>query len=325
MKFSTILMVIAIIAVSSSSGFGQSAAQIGASKDNTLYEDPNGSLSNGAGDHLFAGNTGGGLIRRGLLKFDIDGQVPAGATIDSVRLTLYMSRTISGNQQVELRRVLSDWGEGTSHAPGEEGGGAPATSGDATWIHTFYDTQFWTNAGGDFSAIASASRMVGDATFYTWGSTPEMVADVQDWLDNPANNFGWAIICNEAASSTAKRFDSRENPNSNRRPLLTVYYSPPTAISGDDPAIIDQFRLFQNYPNPFNPSTTISFQLPQSAFVTLNIYNVLGQEIVSLVNRQMGAGKHQARFEADKLPAGIYYYELVVGDFREMKKMVLVK
>ncbi|MFZ0389119.1 MAG: DNRLRE domain-containing protein [Calditrichia bacterium] len=195
-----------------------------AMKDNTLYEQASGNLSNGAGDHFFCGTTAAEDIRRGLIAFDISGNVPAGVNIDSVRLTLYMSRSISGNQSVNLHRVTADWGEGTSDAPGGEGGGAPATSGDATWLHTFYSTDFWANAGGDYTGTVSAIQTVDGIGSYSWG-TSQMGGDVQSWLDSPSGNFGWILIGNESGAGTSKRFDTRENATPANRPTLTVYYS----------------------------------------------------------------------------------------------------
>ena len=88
-----------------------------AAKDNTLYESPAGSLSNGAGQHFFVGRTAqsANSIRRGLIAFDIAGNIPAASTIDSVELNLRMSRTRSSvGLVIELHRVLDDWGEGSS-------------------------------------------------------------------------------------------------------------------------------------------------------------------------------------------------------------------
>src|SRR6266853_1108791 len=143
------------------------------SKDNTLYEyDPaEGDHSNGAGFHFFAGKTAMGELRRGVLAFDIAGSIPAGSTITGVTLSMNMSRTpISVAYPVELHKLLADWGEGTSQAPGEEGDGAPATPNDATWRHRFFDTIFWAAEGGDFSATVSASQSVGGIGQYTWSS-----------------------------------------------------------------------------------------------------------------------------------------------------------
>jgi hypothetical protein len=201
-------------------------ANINPIKDNTLYEyDPaEGDHSNALGNHFFAGETAMGELRRGVLAFDIAGNVPAGSTILGVTLSLNMSRTGSDTpRNVELRRLLADWGEGTSVAPGEEGDGAPATTNDATWRHRFFDTIFWTTQGGDFSATVSASQSVGAVGVYTWSSS-QMRADVQSWLDDPADNFGWLALGDESEILTAKRFDTRESASP---PVLTIIYRPP--------------------------------------------------------------------------------------------------
>jgi len=198
--------------------------QLSASKDNTLYQQASGTLSNGAGSFFFAGNSGANEIRRGLIAFDIASAVPAGATINSATLTLHMSQTTSGLQSVELHRASASWGEGTSDATGGEGGGAPSTTNDATWIHRMFNTVFWAAAGGDYAPAASATQGVLDTTFYSWTGSG-VVTDVQSWLDTPANNFGWALTGNESIASTAKRFDSRQNAITTVRPVLTVNYS----------------------------------------------------------------------------------------------------
>ena len=193
------------------------------SKDNTLYEyDPaEGDFSNALGFHFFTGETGMGEFRRGVLAFDIAGTIPAGSTITGVTLAMNMSKTpVSTAYTVELHKLLADWGEGTSDAPDEEGGGAPATPNDATWRHRFFDTIFWTNQGGDFSATVSASQSVGVIGQYTWTSA-QMVADVQSWLDNPGSNFGWLVLGDESTIATAKRFDTRESASP---PVLTIQY-----------------------------------------------------------------------------------------------------
>jgi len=90
-------------------------------------------------------------------------------------------------------------------------------------------------------------------------------------------------------------------------------------------AVIDGFSLKQNYPNPFNPTTTIAFSLTNSDHVTLNIYNVLGEFVTSLVNGQMSAGAHEVNFDASSLSSGTYFYELRIGQESKIKKMNLMK
>ena len=196
---------------------------IGAAKDNTLYEQETGNLSNGAGSHLFAGKTQTGVIRRGLIMFDVAGNLPAGVNITNAVLTLNMSKTISGTQTVSLHTILVDWGEGTSDAADDEGKGTTASIGDATWLHTFHSNAFWSAGGGDFTPAPSAAIPVAGNGKYSW-ETPKLGIDVQDWLDNPENNFGWLIQGNESTSTTAKRFDTKENATEANRPSLEIAY-----------------------------------------------------------------------------------------------------
>jgi hypothetical protein len=206
-----------------------------ASKDNTLYEDGAGSLSNGAGQFIFAGKTNVNTIRRALIAFDVAGAIPSGSTITSATLALNMSITISQGVPVTLLRARADWGEAESQAPGLEGAGGQAAPGDATWLHTFHDTAFWPQPGGDFTAVPSATTIVNQIGPYTWGSTAQMVADVQSWLDAPAGNFGWLLLADESTLATAKRFDSRQHLDPGVRPALRVEFTPPASGAGRVP------------------------------------------------------------------------------------------
>jgi hypothetical protein len=93
----------------------------------------------------------------------------------------------------------------------------------------------------------------------------------------------------------------------------------------DDKTIPTEFSLSQNYPNPFNPETTIKFSIPISSFVTLKLYDVIGNEVKTLVNNQKSAGQYEVTLNASDLSSGIYFYKLEVGSFVETKKMVLLK
>jgi len=89
--------------------------------------------------------------------------------------------------------------------------------------------------------------------------------------------------------------------------------------------LIDNYILEQNYPNPFNPTTTIKYQIPELSFVTLKVYDVLGNEITTLVNEDKPVGTYEFEFSSTGLPSGIYFYQLQAGRFVETKKMVLMK
>lgn len=199
--------------------------------DNTLYEDSAGSLSNGAGSHLFTGFTKSGELRRGLLRFDLAGAVPAGSTIEKVRLTMHLSRSVSGGSTASLHRVEASWGEGASAAASPEGAGGDAQVGDATWIHREFDSELWATPGGDFVPEPSASVTAAGSGYYTWDTTERFVADVRDWLADPATNHGWILIGEEGERGSAKRFDSRENPDESRRPRLLVTFTPPAGAA----------------------------------------------------------------------------------------------
>lgn len=197
-------------------------------KDNTLIESTGDPLSNALGDGLYCGRTSsfaGFTLRRPVLAFDVAGAIPAGSVIETASLDLFLIRTLSTSDSHALHRLLADWGEGTSLSFG--GGGAAATPGDATWLHRFFPGQTWTTPGGDFHAIASATTVVANVQgFYTWGSTAQMVADVQGWLDNPGTNFGWVLIGNEVDFQTARKFASRENATPANRPRLRITFTP---------------------------------------------------------------------------------------------------
>jgi spore coat protein A len=196
-------------------------------KDNTLYESATGALSSGAGDGMFIGKTANAEIRRALVKFDLTA-IPPGSTINSVTMTVYMNRSRAGNRPATLHRVSADWGEGPSSFPGNGGAGSMSEPGDATWRHRFYDTSFWTTLGGDFASTPSATTTIGSGIgSYSWTSTASLTADVQQWVNFPATNFGWLIKGDETASSTAKRLATREIATPSQRPTLVVNFTPP--------------------------------------------------------------------------------------------------
>lgn len=86
-----------------------------------------------------------------------------------------------------------------------------------------------------------------------------------------------------------------------------------------------EFSISQNYPNPFNPTTTIRYTLPVSALVSIKVFDVLGNEITNLVNEEKQAGEYEIKFDASKLPSGVYFYQLNAGNFVESRKMLLLK
>ncbi|ANM29387.1 hypothetical protein ABI59_06995 [Acidobacteria bacterium Mor1] len=197
-------------------------------KDNTLFEeDP--ALSNGSGQHLFAGKIAFGPRRRALLQFRLPSPAlfPAGAQVTDVRLRLAMSKTIAPQVFVTVHPLHRHWGEAGSDAPGAEGAGAQAMPGDATWRDTFFEISTWDRPGGDYEFFPIAWALVGEPGFYTFEELPGMRREIMEAMLRPGRNFGWILIGDESSNATAKRFDSREHPDPERRPQLIIEYTLP--------------------------------------------------------------------------------------------------
>jgi hypothetical protein len=203
----------------------------------------------GAHIDVAAGTVSNGTRTRALLRFDAAAHIPAGAVITSASLRLEVTRTIGGggvNSNFQLRRVLVPWTEG-----GQTGNlGARAAPGETTWAWRMAPDVPWNAPGGvigsDYAdAVSSATPVQGPGS-YEFASTPEMVQDVQSWIDDPALNFGWLLMSDlEEVSETSRRFAAREDPNE-RAPVLTVEYIPPApefrilslTVNGDEATLV---------------------------------------------------------------------------------------
>ena len=115
-----------------------------------------------------------------------------------------------------------------------------------------------------------------------------------------------------------------------------IYQRNVSELTGINPVsneIPGRFELYQNYPNPFNPETKIKFNIPllrgmsegRGVLTSLSIYNILGEEVDILVNQELQPGIYEVKFDGTNLPSSVYYYSLQAGDFKETKKMILIK
>ncbi len=169
-------------------------------------------------------------------------------------------------------------------------------------------------------------------TAYTWrndnSSFPPGRLDFQIYSNSVINVEKDFVIQTEVMSSSRlaqyglQQFDTRDA--SDHFPKVTDYSFEGITNIGEKTELRD-FRLEQNYPNPFNPITTISYQIPELSFVTLKIYDVLGNEIATLVNEEKPTGSYEVKFNGKQLTSGIYFYTLRAGSSVETKKMILVK
>ena len=223
--------VIAMLVTSASSGEDVVLDPI---RDATLIEHPDGARANGSGPAFFVGRTGQSRDsrRRAVIAFDVAEALPERAIVTRVRLWLHLAPSNEAPIDIGLHRVLSSWGEGASSASG--GGGAPSGPGDVTWIHAFYPDLLWQTPGGDFAASPSATTAISEPGWYVWGSSPGMLADVQDWLEQPASEHGWILVGGEADASTSRRFDSRESESLDLRPHLEIEFVLPCEVTALD-------------------------------------------------------------------------------------------
>jgi hypothetical protein len=135
--------------------------------------------------------------------------------------------------------------------------------------------------------------------------------------DAPPADHAWRLTFNSTTGNFVENF-------SHNTDFTDIGWTNVTSVENAD-VLTNSFVLNQNYPNPFNPSTTISFNLSEASNVSLKVYNVLGQEVVSLLNDKMSSGIHQINFDAANLKSGTYYYRIETDSFSEVKKMILLK
>ncbi len=195
---------------------------------------------------------------------------------------------------------------------------------------------YW--AARPVSPATELSRMSSDFTYYTnvWFSQGDSAASKPIMPIGQGEYFGYgnniqrgdiSSFCNLSQQTYHYAGVSLWEYAQIDSPFVWDEYSlawPLTSVS-QAPATPNDFDLSQNYPNPFNPSTTISYKLSAVGYVTLKVYDVLGREVETLVNRKQNPGSHTVTFDASKLPSGVYFYRLIAGSFVETKKMVLIK
>jgi hypothetical protein len=212
---------------------------IPALQDATLFGASSTNNNSSSGPGMFVGSDGQSRPKRGLIEFNIPAFVPAGATITGASLSLVLGQVAGADttpRTIGLFDLTTNWAGGTNGTTGHPGPGFGGTGqgfapniGDATWNFSQFNTTAWNTPGGDFSSTESAATAVSQSlnTPYVWGSTAQMVADVQGWLDGSLANFGWLLKNDsEGSPTTFRAFYTAEGAAEQEvpdfAPLLTV-------------------------------------------------------------------------------------------------------
>lgn len=270
------------------------------SKDNSIYEE--GELSNGAGQYIFTGLTQQENKRRALLQFDLSEAVPEGITVDSATLVLVPSLVKTDGTTVTIYRLNTFWGEGSSDAEGAEGKGAPATNEDATWTKPVASGDPWVKPGGDFDLQPIADTTV------SLGTNAHFKSDfltllVNTWIEDPSINYGVIVRGNEIQIGSAIRFNSREFSDSEKLPMLHLYYQGATS------ALPEQVNPenFSVYPDISSGDLVIRNSYgPVKGQIEL--YSITGSLLFS-VNQHFSEG--EIRINTNIEESGIYLYRVI--------------
>lgn len=287
------------------------------SKDATLIEDENGGLTNGKGNFLFVGKNSQGSIRRTLLHFAVADSLPEGAIIDSVHLKLAVDKTntdVASNS--ELYRVSASWTEGLTVPGGDGGGGATAAEGDLTWLHRERPHLLWNKPGGDFDSLSSAVASLGGVGTVTWSSA-QMAQEVQGWLADSTQNFGWIILGDESTNRTTRRFHAREG-DSETKPTLLIYFRTQSVSVADELSPFSKLRLF---PNPSQGSLQLALETTSAEAIHAEFINIIGQAVYQ-VRGLPKAGVWNQALDLSILPSGVYFVKIQQGNQLSVRRWI---
>ncbi len=202
----------------------------------------------------------------------------------------------------------------------EIGTGEIDTLIDGTTDWTFHHHEFVPATGTTFFDVQLSSSSPVTGTAKSWFDDAGIIAwsgwkpfNPSETMSTP-NDYYWVQVKSTIQASTATVSYTETRYTDVSTPVKEQGSSHPSA-----------FKLLQNYPNPFNPSTSIRYTLPVAGYVTLRVYNVLGQEAATLVDEIRGAGDHIATWKPRGMASGVYLYRLSAGDFTGIRKMMLLK
>lgn len=179
---------------------------------------------------------------------------------------------------------------------------------------------------GNFSFTpAQITITVGDVVRWTnSGGLHNVVADDNSFTSGSVSSSSWVYEHTFNSVGTNPYYCAQHGGPGGIGMSGVVSVENPTDIKNDNTSIF-KFDLIQNYPNPFNPSTSIQFSVGSGQLVTLKVYDVLGNDVATLVNEYRNAGTYEVEFNSAALSSGFYFYKLQAGSFVETKKMILMK
>ncbi|MFA7288926.1 MAG: T9SS type A sorting domain-containing protein, partial [Melioribacteraceae bacterium] len=199
----------------------------------------------------------------------------------------------------------------------------PAKEGQTWKFSSYFKDLSPAFPGANFAALKISAKSITGSTFQYWEIFPDSVTTEWAQYSNEqklpeGTAYIQAVIVIHGADGAPEASYGIDDVK------LELVNDPGTSVE-DNGIIPSRYELSQNYPNPFNPTTKIVYNIPQEGVVTLKVFNMIGQEVASLVNEIKSAGSHQINFNAKELASGMYIYRIQVGSFTSAKKMLLIK
>lgn len=180
-------------------------------------------------------------------------------------------------------------------------------------LSQYYHNSEWRNGNKVNYSYDEKNNLIED-TYHNWMDTVWFALSKTLYTFDEKNNLIEELDQHQSSSNSGWEDNTR-----------TLYsYVNITGVE-DDLSIIKSFSLSNNYPNPFNPSTTIKYSIPEQSNVSIKVFDVIGREVSTLLNKKQQQGNYEVEFDGSYLPSGIYFYRLQAGDFVETKKMILLK
>ncbi len=287
----------------------QNSIQIFANKDNTIISDFM-SNSNGEGPFVYVGLSGNGGIRRGLLSFQVF-TLPTSIVVDSVSLTMNCTKIPNiSSDTFYLHQLTQHFGEGSSST--QQGGGAQAENGDATWQDAYYDSIDWNTAGGDYDTTQLSTCLIDDFGSFTFQNTSIFTQVVQNWLNSATDGLNLLLKTNEQNTHTLKGFASKESTDT--ASFLTIYYHTTSTniLQNNSP------KDFLIFPNPARSNQAIQIQADQK-ITSVNVYNNHMQLINNYIyNTSNIVLEHLLR-------PGSYLFEIALKNGAKIQKNILIQ